>query len=92
MYCAISKLHKKPYKTDKSKPSTIYRKIFNSKKHTDKRNLFKKKQTSTESTNISMYGNYRPGEYIVVDLKHMPKSIHGDEYLCVFTCILLATQ
>ena len=34
-----------------------------------------------------MYGNYRPGEYIVVDLKHMPKSIHGDEYLCVFTCL-----
>jgi transposase InsO family protein len=34
-----------------------------------------------------MYGSYKPGEYIVVDLKHMPKSINGDEYLCTFTCL-----
>ena len=34
-----------------------------------------------------MYSNYKPGEYIVVDLKHMPKSIHNDEYLCTFTCL-----
>ena len=33
-----------------------------------------------------MYENtYKPGEYIVCDLKHMPKSIDGQEYLCTFT-------
>ena len=90
-YCAISKLHKQSYKQTKTKLPTAndkstFRQNINASKHLDKRSV--NKQNKTEILhNISMYSNYKPGEYIVVDLKHMPKSIHNDEYLCTFTCL-----
>ena len=49
----------------------------------------KKKNFNVESRhiNLGMLGSYAPGEFIVCDLKHMPKSINGEEYLCTFTCL-----
>ena len=92
-YCAVSKLCKTAYnktKTDipidKSSNKKTFRNNINTSKHHDKRKLFK--QNKTESVhNISMYSAYKPGEYIVVDLKHMPTSINNEQYLCTFTCL-----
>ena len=92
-YCAVSKLHKTSYNktktdipADNSSDKTIFRKNINASKHHDKRELFK--QNKTVSThNIAIYSAYKPGEYIVVDLKHMPTSINNEQYLCTFTCL-----
>ena len=54
------------------------------------RNLRKKKKNANveqQKINLSLLQGYKPGEYIVCDLKHMPESIDGHVYLCVFTCV-----
>ena len=51
-----------------------------------KKTFKKKKLTSTEQHNLSMYNSNMPGDIICVDLKHMPTSIDGEMYLCTFTC------
>jgi hypothetical protein len=35
--------------------------------------------------NVRNYCKHKPGEFIVVDLKHMPLSMNGRQYLCAFT-------
>ena len=37
------------------------------------------------SKNFSNYSKLRPGEFICVDLKHMPESLDGENYSCIFT-------
>ena len=56
-----------------------------------KQNQLRKKKKNfnveQQKINLSLLQGYKPGEYIVCDLKHMPKSIEGHIYMCVFTCV-----
>ena len=78
-YCAVAKLTKTPLKKTKiSLPTNIQSQKQPKHKST--------KLSSKQIANISNYNAYKPGECICVDLKHMPTSIDGDNYLCTFTC------
>ena len=76
-YCAVAKLSKTPLKKTKVVSPT------NSQKQSKHKST---KLSSKQIANISNYNAYKPGEFICVDLKHMPTSIDGDNYLCTFTC------
>lgn len=62
-------------------------------KHFKRRSIDKKKVAFSKITkfksnieeSLEQYSSYKIGEKIVVDLKHMPTSIHGNQYLCTFT-------
>jgi hypothetical protein len=86
MYCRVAKASKAPYKKSKFEKSSLDRKV--DRKSLNKRKLTKsKKQLSNHSINLSQYNKYSPGEFISVDLKHMPTSINGENYMCTFTCV-----
>ena len=77
MYCRVAKASKTPYKKSKFEKSTLNRQT--DRKAHNKRNLTKtKKQSSNHCINLSQYNKYAPGEFISVDLKHMPTSVNGE--------------
>lgn len=82
-YCIVSKITTKPlHKTKIPLPKQSKQKGSKKKSNHHKSTTL----TSTQITNISTYNSYKPGEYISVDLKHMPLSIDNELYLCTFTC------
>ena len=74
--CAVCKQHKQPY----TKTKTHIKQII--KQH-NKRNI--NKNPIINDKYIKLYGRHKPGEYIVVDLKHMPPDLDGNLFLCTFT-------
>ena len=63
---------------------------INSDKKLKQNKLRKQKKNfnvEQQKINLNLLQGHKPGEYIVCDLKHMPKSIDGHIYMCVFTCI-----
>ena len=62
-------------------------------KHSNKRSVNKKKVSfnigNINNIKISTdtYLHYKPGEKVVFDLKFMPTSLQGNNYLCTFTDI-----
>ena len=85
-------MKKKPLKKYKHNFKQKVKDFENKNKHKKvqkNRELRKKDKVNTQQQyiNLESYGSFKPGEYIVCDLKHMPKSIDGYEYLCTFTCL-----
>ncbi len=88
-HCAIAKIKKKTLHKDKKSVKDTMKNFSKHTKHFKKRELRKDNKMNEEKMkrNIESYGTPQPGEIIVCDLKHMPKSEHGHEYLCTFTCL-----
>ena len=89
-YCVIAKMKKKGFNKDKKNVKDIVKNFRKSdEKYVKQRELRKRNKISKEQmkVNIESYGRIEPGEIIACDLKHMPKSENGHEYLCTFTCI-----
>jgi transposase InsO family protein len=85
-------MKKKPLKKYKHNFKQKMKDFENKNKHTKvhkNRELRKKDKANTQQQyiNLESYGSFKPGEFIVCDLKHMPASLDGYEYLCTFTCL-----
>ena len=91
-HCAIAKMKKKSLNIKQNKFKQKIKDFHQEGKQTKtqkNRELRKKDKSSVSQQyiNLESYSSYKPGEYIVCDLKHMPSSLDGYEYLCVFTCL-----
>ena len=91
----MAKITKAPY-TDKTKQAQadINKTNYDETKHDETKQTGetdKTKQTinitkiNITTKNARSYCKHKPGEFIVVDLKHMPLSMNGKQYLCAFT-------
>ena len=85
-------MNKKPLKKHKHNFKQKIKDFETKNKHTKKQkqqtlNKKNKSNIHKQYINLESYGNFKPGEYIVCDLKYMPPSLDGHEYICTFTCL-----
>ena len=92
-YCAIAKANHKNLNKIRTNKKTLIKHI--NKRNINKNNSHKKVTFSERTTDINLslnnsnvfdqHSRNKPGEYIVSDIKHMPKSIGDKQFLCIFT-------
>lgn len=81
-YCFIAKMKKSTSHKNRNK-SKINKHINRRIANTGNTKLYNFQYTK----HLDIYQKFRPGEFICIDLKHMPESLHGEKYLCTFTCV-----
>lgn len=81
--CAVCKSHKQPYNKTSKHTKQVVKDVNTPPSSTSTPPTPKPKPMTAK--NLKLYNNYKPGEYIVVDLKHMPPDIDGNLFLCIFT-------